>query len=607
MFRQDTVLIAGAGPTGSTLALLLARAGIPVTLVEQNAEPQQHPAACILNTRTMEIFRALGLADEILSGCQDIFEQGQVTWVVSLAGRELGRLRVVPPERKQLLEASPVHTVKFPQHKLEPILWRKLADHPGIDFRPGHELLDVKQDADRVTATLLDRMHGTRKELTAVYLVACDGASSRVRQALDIPMDGRILQHMIGVHFHADLGSHVSRRPGILYWVLNRELMGVLIAHWLPTEWVLFTPYFPPQQKPEAFTADVCTELVVKAVGAPVPDLDIKHVRPWVLAARLAERFREGRVFLSGDAAHSFPPTGGLGLNTGVQDAHNLAWKLAAVLNRNARAELLETYEPERRPVARANLEHSVRNFENMNELTMVAGLDARQLSRFSAVQTSASFRWLPVRWQTALVDAVARFALRRLGRLDAPDSRGDSLRERFRELVQGQVPHYRFLGLDLGFAYTSGAVISETQPQPRAADPVADYLPTTWPGARLPHIWVGDANGRHALHDFLTGTEYLVLIHPGGANQWREAVRVVQRNVRMPVRLLSIGSEGEADLVDDDEKWERLSETTLTGAVLVRPDGHVAWRCRAAPADTVRVLRKVLLDLRFVSRPLSN
>jgi 2,4-dichlorophenol 6-monooxygenase len=159
-------------------------------------------------------------------------------------------------------------------------------------------------------------------------------------------------------------------------------------------------------------------------------------------------------------------------------------------------------------------------------------------------------------------------------------------------------------LGLDLGFVYTAGAVVSQAGAQPLADDPIADYRPTTWPGARLPHLWLRDGNGTHALHDFLSGSEYLVLIHPGGANHWREAVRIVQKDCCMPLRLLSIGAGGEADLVDDEGKWKRLSEITPTGAVLVRPDGHVAWRCPEAPADAVQVLRQVLLDPRLAGRP---
>jgi len=599
---QDAVLIAGAGPTGCTLALLLARAGVPVTIVEQNPEPQPHPAACILNTRTMEIFRELSVADEIMSACQDIFEQGHITWVVSLAGRELGRLCVVPPDRRKLLEFCPVHTVKFPQHKLEPILWRKLAHCPGIDFRPDHELLDVRQRPDGVTVTVADRKSGGRKELTAAYLIACDGASSRVRNVLGIGMHGPILQHMIGVHFTADLAAYVAHRPGILYWVLNREIMGVLIAHWLPTEWVLFTPYFPSQQKPESFTEDICKDLVGKAVGACVSDLEIKRVRPWALAARLAETYQEGRVFLAGDAAHSFPPTGGLGLNTGVQDAHNLAWKVAAVLHGRARPQLLDTYECERRPVAQTNLEHSVRNFKSMNQLSRLAGLDSRSLRRLAALQKSPPFTWLPSRWQTALVQTALRLALRRLGRFDEAGRAGDRLRSRFQKHLPAQEPHYRFLGLDLGFAYAKGAVVSEAGSQPRADDPVMDYLPTTWPGARLPHFWIADHGSKRAVHELLNPEEYLLLIHAAGKSRWQEAVRALRDVFVMPVKLVAIG-DNDGDVIDEQRCWERLSETDKTGAVLVRPDAHVAWRCRSIPADPTNVLRAVLVRCHLTSR----
>src|SRR5437016_14110131 len=141
-----------------------------------------------------------------------------------------------------------------------------------------------------------------------------------------------------------------------------------------------------------------------------------------------------------------------------------------------------------------------------MNRLTLLAGLDARQLRRLAAFPRSAPFRWLPARWQTVLVETAARFALRRLGRLNDPSDKGDDLRKKFRALLPGQAPHYRFLGLDLGFAYTKGAVVSEAEPQPRAADPIAGYLPTTWPGARLPHLRVTDRSGPHALHDLLNG-----------------------------------------------------------------------------------------------------
>jgi 2,4-dichlorophenol 6-monooxygenase len=611
--QPDSVLIVGAGPTGCTLALLLARAGIPVTLIEQNGEPQQHPAACILNTRTMEIFREIGIEAQIRGACQNIFERGWITWVASLAGRELGRCSALPDNLENILALSPTHTVQYPQHMLEPMLWRSIERQPGIAFKKNCCLVSIQHDWKGVTAILEEETTGEQVAMRGGFLVGCDGASSIVRRNLGVAMDGPILQHMIGIHFHADLSDLVNHRKSILYWILNKDLMGVLIAHWLPTEWVLFAPYFPPQQRSEQFTESVCLEMVHKAVGrsagaqerGSAGDVQIQRIRPWVLAARLARSFQHGRVFLAGDAAHCFPPTGGLGLNTGVQDAHNLAWKLAAVLKGRASTDLLYTYESERRPIARTNLDHSVRNFVNMNALNEVAGLDWRQLRTLETIQASNLFRCLPSRLQRALVNIALKLGLRRLARLDAPGPEVEKLRNRFRALLPAQEPHYRFLGLDLGFAYSKGAVIAESSRKPEATKPVVDYLPTTWPGARLPHLWVRRGPERLALFDLFDGERFLLLVHPPGRKSWGDAVVALQKEMAFLITCLSIGPEGTADLVDEQNVWPRLSEVEETGAVLVRPDGHVAWRCPKAPMDTLVILKDVLQRLfARVSRP---
>src|SRR5262249_48112794 len=154
--QSDSVVIVGAGPTGCTLALLLARAGIQVTLIEQNAEPQQHPAACILNTRTMEIFRQIGIEEQIRDACQNIFERGLICWVVSLAGRELGRCSALPDNLENILALSPTHTVQYPQHMLEPMLWRSVERQPGINFKKGYRLVSIQHDRNGVTAILTE-------------------------------------------------------------------------------------------------------------------------------------------------------------------------------------------------------------------------------------------------------------------------------------------------------------------------------------------------------------------------------------------------------------------------------------------------------------------
>src|SRR5665811_1288878 len=271
------------------------------TLVEKNARPQAHPAACILNTRTMEVFREIGVADLIMRQGQNVFERAYISWVTSLAGRELGRCSAMPEDLPSLLALSPVHAMQFPQNRLEPLLWQKVREYELIRFLPGRECVSVEQDGEAVHALLkgpeVERVSGD-------YLVACDGSSSPLRRAMDVKWEGRLLQDMIGVYFTADLTDLVAHRKGILYWIINPAAFGVLIAHWIPHEWVLFTPYFPPQQAPEDFTEKRCQALVAAAVGRQLADLRIKLIRPWAVSAKLASAYRRGRMFLAGDAAH---------------------------------------------------------------------------------------------------------------------------------------------------------------------------------------------------------------------------------------------------------------------------------------------------------------
>jgi 2-polyprenyl-6-methoxyphenol hydroxylase-like FAD-dependent oxidoreductase len=598
------VVVIGAGPTGLTLALLLARAGVRVTLVERNTVPQAHPAACILDTRTMEVFRETGQADRIIAESQNVFERAGISWVTTLAGRELGRCTALPPDLDALLGLSPVHATVFPQNRLEPMLWERVGEMEEIDFRPGHECLSMAETEHGVTCTLAS---GERKmEVSADYLVACDGTGSPIRRLAGIGTDGRLIQHMIGVYFTADLGAMVNHRKSILYWTLNSDALGVLIAHWLPEEWVLFVPYYPPQQSAESYTESRCRSLIEHAVGIMPPDLRIKLVKPWSLGAAVADRYRQGRLFLAGDAAHSFPPTGGLGLNTGVQDAHNLAWKLAAVLRAEAGPDLLDTYETERRPVARINLEHSVANFDQMSDLLQVVGLSLKQQERLQAAQNSRMFTSLPARWQRNAINIALKQALAPLQIFSETSGRGERARHEFERRIPGQARHYRFAGLDLGFAYEKGAVIADGTPRPVAEDPVIDYRPTTWPGSRLPHFAVVRGGETISVHDALLPNGFTLLSGTQAATAWRQAVRNVAGTLRMPITCQMIGPGPDADLRDPADAWPGISEVERTGAVLVRPDGHVAWRAQAlpdAPAEALDAALHRLLSLSHMAQ----
>lgn len=320
------------------------------------------------------------------------------------------------------------------------------------------------------------------------------------------------------------------------------------------------------------------------------------------MSAKLASAYRRGRIFLAGDAAHSLPPTGGLGLNTGVQDAHNLAWKLALAIRGLSGPKLLDSYERERRPIAQTNIRHSARNFDGMSDLLEVCGLHLNDLQRLQALQRSAAFRVLPFAWQATLIGRLVSKALKKTSLLATDGERGKQARSEFIRRIPGQARHYHFLGLDLGFIYQDGAVVAEAGCVPQPIDPIIDYQPATWPGARLPHFWIRRDGVMLSIHDVIADDSMTLLVKPEARRAWLDAVHSVHIHGPLSVRCLAIGSGPDADCEDSQRAWADFSGTDDSGAVLVRPDRHVAWRSRTLPhnpGEELDVALRQILDMR--------
>jgi 2,4-dichlorophenol 6-monooxygenase len=558
------VLIVGAGPAGATAALLLAEHGIDTFVVERREDPPTHPAAHMLTTRTLEIFRELGLEHDVRRLSSRIYELRNIIYATSLAGPELGRITLYDPESSeaQLLQTvSPTRGVNLSQHVLAPLLWDRLEACKRVEFQRGCVYQTHRETPDGVELLATGPAGSGEWVASGRYLIGADGAGSQVRRTCGIRMRGPVLQHVISVHFSADLRPYLwSRRAPVILTCTPRAL-GIIIVHSSSDDFVFQFPYFPPVQRLEDFTADDCHRKVRDALGDKDLAVDIHSVQSWAMTAQVADRYRKGRVFLIGDAAHRFPPTGGLGLNTGVHDAHNLAWKLAWEFSERAPAELLDTYEAERRPVGIANTEHSVKNFDGLMDVYAALGLPrsgAGMLQALAGSRPMAATRPAS-RW---MLTALLTVAMQRIGRVTFRGRIGARIRSRVQEVIARQGGHFRTWGLDLGVHYGGGFLDSGA-----VSDDVVNiefYTPIVRVGGRLPHAWVQFHGERVSTLD-LPARETLTILT---ASQHKSAWRDAQTAIGHPLTVIGV------DFASCNGPLRSLGAGK---ALLLRPDAHIA------------------------------
>jgi putative polyketide hydroxylase len=503
-------------------------------LVERHRGTSIHPRARGVNGRTMELYREIGLEEAVrdagaaLAPAFGIYAGESLQSVLGTAN---------PAEQRAALAGlgsfarfaalSPTTGSRGTQDLIEPIL-RAAAEARGGDLRFHTELTAFTRDDDGVTASLLDRASGTARTVRADYLIAADGANARIRAALGVPTSGRgSLGHFLNVLFRADLADLVRGREFSLCRIDRPEVTGLFAAIDNATRWVFHIAYDPARgESPADYPEARCVELIRTALGLPAAAIEIVSILPWEAAVRVARDFQVGRVFLAGDAAHQMPPWGGQGANTGVADAHNLAWKLAAVLQGRAAPTLLATYDAERRPVGTVAAEES----------GQVA--DERGLFTIGNV--------------------------------------GQGFADRFIRLI------------GYGNDYASAAITPEHPP----AGPDPELLGIDGrPGTRQPHARVERDGQRLSTLDLGDGA-FLLLAGPAGA-PWRDAAQEVAARLGQTIAAYTVGPDG--DLRDEDGAWSQASGTGAAGALLVRPDGFVAWRARGCAADPAAELTRAL------------
>ena len=574
------VLIVGAGPAGLSASNLLSRYGVRHLLAEKHPGTAHTPRAHIVNQRTVEIFRHMGLEDRLRAVATPNELMANNVWHTSLAGLEVARLHAwgSGPERAtDYQQASPCPMVNCPQTLLEPVLAEAAREWPEADVRFGHEFASFVQDADGVTATLVDRTTGAPYQVRCQYLIGADGGRSRVVEQAGLPIEGEAgLATAVNVWFEADLTRYLAHRPGVLYWHAAPGTpfltgAGTLICHRPFDEFVMVCSSDPATGK-IPHSEEFAVERIRQIVGDPTIKPFIKGFSTWTINHQVAARYREGRVLAMGDAVHRHPPTNGLGLNTSIADAFNLAWKLALVVKGQAGPALLDTYNAERQPVGRQVVDRAMQSAVEMTAVKEALGFVPEQ---------SEADGW-------AALDTLYQ-----------PGPAGEQRRAALRDALALMNYQFNAHGIELGYRYRAGAVVPDGSPEPvPGRDPQLYYQPTTWPGAHLPHAWLDGPGGRISTLDLVTGPHFSLLTGIGG-DGWADAARRARDATGVPVDVHAIGTRD--GLHDNYGDWAALREVQGSGAVLVRPDRHVAWRAAeytpAAAASLSDVLRGLLAN----------
>ncbi|KAL4086634.1 hypothetical protein PRIC1_013696 [Phytophthora ramorum] len=634
--QKPRVLVVGGGPVGLATAFMLEKLyNVPTRVVERQRSPTSHPQAHFINLRTMEVLYATmpEFHDRLLAqAAPSVLWRDYVYCTGVGKAREIARIDQFGPciprdtieqaaangdsLRKSLAALSPTQFLHFPQNRFEMLLDEFLTEN-DLRVERGVELEGLKLQSEgsamqqpEVTLRHLDT--NTVEQASYDYVIGADGAHSLVRSLCGIDMAGTSnLQSIANVHFTSKALSEAAREnPAMLYFVFNKEVVGILIAHDLNKgEWVFQIPFFPPQESiPWDFSVAQCTEIVRHILPNDVKvnddDINILSAGQWKMGARVAKHYDAGkeRVFLVGDAAHQFPPAGGFGMNTGLQDTHNLAWKLALAIQMDAESQatdndvdtqaLLRSYGRERQLIAKTNTQFSLSNVARTMKIPRALNVSHDNAQTLAKMINSAPMQLLPLRAQREIAQRIMRVGKLPLGLLDEAEDAGgagSALGNRMRANVQDIVTRRKTLGMmfyhfDIGFSYDAPSWASRAKKLMQ--DPALDqsvefrtevgdgdsiiFSPTYRVGERFPHFWCTSESpcaAKVSTHDMMrlavqsempmenAGSVQFVLVVTG-----RDAARVisscsasasptVSRHVSLVV--LRSGSDGGSAMVD--------------------------------------------------------
>jgi len=573
MTVHTDVLVVGAGPAGLTMSALLAKYGIDAITVTQYPSTANSPRAHITNQRAMEVMRDLGAEERVKNVSLPNDAMRNNVWATSFSGTEIARLEAWgsgEQRRQDYRNASPCTPRNVPQHILEPEILGHAKDL-GAEIWFNSKLVDISQNDDEVTAVVRDRNTEGETTIRARYVVGADGGRSTVAEQLGFEFEGDTgLGAALNIWLEADLTKYCQHRPGVLYWMAqpgNDYWVGS--GTWINvkpfTEWVLLCMYDPAEGEPD-LSDEALIARAQQTIGDPDVEVRIKAASTWQINRVVATSYQRGRAFLAGDAAHRHAPANGLGTNTSIQDSYNLAWKLAMVVNDQADESLLETYDTERQPVGERVVNRAWKSVQGMGVISQALGFKPGQSSEEG--------------WAS----------------LDALFSAADGAAERRRRLARAiDLQNYQFNahGMDMGQYYNSAAVIDgTTTPADTSLDQDLYYIPSTAPGAVIPHAWIQRGTEQISTLD-LVGHGRFTLLTGIDDTAWRHAAEEVADELGINLVIEQVGTRCKND--DVLNTWTKLRGVSDSGALLVRPDRHIAWRIEHVPEDPAVALRDTL------------